>query len=272
MLTGSNFHCQHQQTRRNQYQQGATNNGEAFDEEFDFNAGLQSFDKSAVFAHIRSTDNIDPSLRLVAHNRKDSSRTPQSKLLPSESVLTVEELETQQLDRKVALEEAAVPKQQPKRGMTVEELEAGIASVGLEQEQDRGYEYPNEQSGTLMTETGIVVPSVKARQWREALNIADVRLLVQKPTALTDRLASLRSFPSDRNFAITRATPRIRRLPAIDVHLESPRTQVWLVPYSIAASISSRRSADLHGLREVERRTPRWYHSRESGLPSRCSR
>ncbi|GAA5876953.1 hypothetical protein JCM16303_006349 [Sporobolomyces ruberrimus] len=164
----------HQQTRKNQYQQGATNNGEAFDEEFDFNAGLQSFDKSAVFAHIRSTDNIDPSLRLVAHNRKDSSRTPQSKLLPSESVLTVEELEAQQLDRKVALEEAAVPKQQAKRGMTVEELEAGIASVGLEQEQDRGYEYPNEQSGTLMTETGIVVPSVKARQWREALNIADI--------------------------------------------------------------------------------------------------
>jgi len=129
-----------------------------------------------VFQHIKANDTIDPSLRLVAHNR-NSNRTPQSKLLPSESVLTVEELEAQQLDRKVALDEAAVPKpQQQKRGMTVEELEAGVASVGLEQEQDRGYEYGHE-SGTLMTETGIAVPTVKLRQWREALSIAEVTLL-----------------------------------------------------------------------------------------------
>ncbi|GAA5959543.1 hypothetical protein JCM3765_002365 [Sporobolomyces pararoseus] len=157
---------QAQQTRRNHQQ------SESFDEDFDFNAGLQSFDKTKVFQHIRANDTIDPSLRLVAHNR-NSNRTPQSKLLPSESVLTVEELEAQQQDRKEALEEAAVPKQQPKRGMTVEELEAGVASVGLEIEQDRGYEYGNE-SGTLMTETGIAVPTVKLRQWKEALSIADI--------------------------------------------------------------------------------------------------
>ena len=116
-----------------------------------------------MFAHIRSTDNIDPSLRLVAHNR-NPARTPQSKLLPTESVLTVEELEQQQLDRQAAME--AVP---VKRGMTVEELEAGVASVGLAQEPERGYEYE-----ALSTENGIIVPSVKLRQWKEALGIADV--------------------------------------------------------------------------------------------------
>ncbi|GAA6006301.1 hypothetical protein JCM11491_002101 [Sporobolomyces phaffii] len=163
------------QYRRGQQQNSTKVAPDSFEEDFDFSAGLQSFDKSAVFAHIRSTDNIDPSLRLVAHNR-NSNRTPQSKLLPTESVLTVEELEAQQLDRKVALEEAAVTNQQPpvKRGMTVEELEEGVASVGLEQEQDRGYEYASEESGTLMTEAGVAVPTVKLRQWREALGIADI--------------------------------------------------------------------------------------------------
>jgi len=63
--------------------------------------------------------------------------------------------------------EAAPVKQ---RGMTVEELEAGVASVGLAQEQERGYEFE-----TLATESGTVVPTVKLRQWKEALGIADVR-------------------------------------------------------------------------------------------------
>ncbi|GAA5853393.1 hypothetical protein JCM5353_009037 [Sporobolomyces roseus] len=150
-----------------QYSSPPNAQGESFDEEFDFQGGLQSFDKSAVFAHIRSTDNIDPSLRLVAHNR--NPRTSQSKLLPTESVLTVEELEQQQMDRQAAME--AVPVKQ--RGMTVEELEAGVASVGLAQEEERGYEY-EERGSTLATESGIVVPTVKLRQWKEALGIADI--------------------------------------------------------------------------------------------------
>ncbi|GAA5944275.1 Edc3p [Sporobolomyces koalae] len=161
---------QAQYTRRNQPGQMQSATGETFDEEFDFNAGLQSFDKSAVFKHIRESDTVDPALRLVAHNR-NPARTPQTKLLPSESVLTVEELEAQQLDRQAALDAAPSAK---KRGMTVEELEAGVASVGLEQEVDRGYEYATESARTLMTESGVAVPSVKLRQWREALSIADI--------------------------------------------------------------------------------------------------
>ncbi|GAA5897417.1 Edc3p [Sporobolomyces salmoneus] len=158
------------QARRNHQPNSAA---DSFDEDFDFGAGLQSFNKKAVFENIRANDTIDPALRLVAHNR-NSNRTPQSKLLPSESVLTVEELEAQQLDRKVALEDAAVPKLvQQKRGMTVEELERGVASVELDQEEDRGYEYENER-GPVMTESGITVPAVKLRQWKEALSIAEI--------------------------------------------------------------------------------------------------
>ncbi|GAA6064207.1 hypothetical protein JCM10212_001620 [Sporobolomyces blumeae] len=142
---------------------------ESFDEEFDFGAGLRSFDKTAVFAHIRSQDHIDPSLRLVAHNRNPArTRTPQSKLLPTESVLTVEELESQQLDRQNALGVAA----SSSRGMTVEELEAGVTQVGLR----RPSSSRNQSASTRSVETsdGIVVPVVRLKQWKEALSIADI--------------------------------------------------------------------------------------------------
>jgi len=85
--------------------------------------------------------------------------------------LTVEELEQQQMDRQAAMQAAPVTQ----RGMTVEELEAGVASAGLAQEPERGYEFEEERGSTLATESGIVVPAVKLRQWKEALGIADVR-------------------------------------------------------------------------------------------------
>jgi hypothetical protein len=200
-----------------------------------------------VFQHIKANDTIDPSLRLVAHNR-NSNRTPQSKLLPSESVLTVEELEAQQLDRKVALDEAAVPKpQQQKRGMTVEELEAGVASVGLEQEQDRGYEYGHE-SGTLMTEAGVAVPTVKLRQWREALSIAEVTDSSLCYLHLYGTSTQSFIYIADRNFSVTLAATRTCSLSTIYLHPQSPRPQIWSVPCSLSSSISPFSTPPLHGL------------------------
>ncbi|KAK9896000.1 YjeF N-terminal domain-like protein [Cystobasidium minutum MCA 4210] len=62
--------------------------GGGFDEEFDFNRGLASFDKRAVFDEIRELDKTDPSHRLVAHNKRSSSPNKfTTKLKYNENVL-----------------------------------------------------------------------------------------------------------------------------------------------------------------------------------------
>lgn len=104
--------------------------GSAFDEDFDFSAGLQSFNKKKVFADIKvsrrrlvgsrahppsrqltpltppsqSKDDTDPAHRLVAHNRLPQAMR---KLAPDESVLSPAELAQQRLEH---LELATAPR------------------------------------------------------------------------------------------------------------------------------------------------------------------
>ncbi|GAA5899609.1 hypothetical protein JCM5296_006957 [Sporobolomyces johnsonii] len=144
---------------------------ESFDKDFDFGAGLRSFDKQAVFAKIRSQDETDPSLRLHAHNR-NPARTPQTKLLPTESVLTVEELEAQQLEQLQFVAGSSVP-----QGMTTDEdseLDAGYAGVGLRRVTNGLDALSLSGKKGLITEAGVSLPTVRLRQWKEALSIADI--------------------------------------------------------------------------------------------------
>ncbi|GAA5969532.1 hypothetical protein JCM21900_000059 [Sporobolomyces salmonicolor] len=144
---------------------------ESFDEDFDFGAGLRSFDKQAVFAKIRSQDETDPSLRLHAHNR-NPARTPQTKLLPTESVLTVEELEAQQLGQLQFVAGSSGP-----RGVTTDEdseLDGGYTGVGSRQVTNGLDALSLSGKKGLVTESGISLPTMRLRQWKEALSIADI--------------------------------------------------------------------------------------------------
>lgn len=126
------FPCSRVSSRRNaqrRSRQEAPAQSNHLSEDFDFGAGLASFNKHEVFEQIRvrrprfpppqppstslltlpscllptqSNDDTDPSLRLVAHNRNPSARShhAQTKLLPTESVLSPSELLEQRAERR----------------------------------------------------------------------------------------------------------------------------------------------------------------------------
>ncbi|GAA5823236.1 hypothetical protein JCM11251_007534 [Rhodosporidiobolus azoricus] len=175
----------------------------SFDEDFDFGAGLASFDKARVFEQIRETDTIDPSLRLHAHNRNPHqpgrSLTPQQrqtaagqvKLLPNENVLSQRELEEQQEERSASLAaraegsraasvaggsdtasvsasaEASEYEDAPGTGKGLSRAQSRLRNLVL---QDDG----EGEVGELVTVSGFKVPTVTRRQWREALSIAEI--------------------------------------------------------------------------------------------------
>ncbi|GAA6003992.1 hypothetical protein JCM10207_006502 [Rhodosporidiobolus poonsookiae] len=185
--------------------------GQSFTEDFDFAGGLNSFDKARVFDEIRSNDSTDPSLRLVAHNRNPArALMPQTKLLPTESVLSAQELHAQQHERLQAVAARAnatagsvggasaspAPGSAASgRGETTEgegsasEFEA-MANQGIRRVQSQlgglALGAGSGEGGGLVTSRGVRVPVIKTRQWKEALSIADIESF---PTA-TQRLES----------------------------------------------------------------------------------
>ncbi|TKA53742.1 hypothetical protein B0A53_03784 [Rhodotorula sp. CCFEE 5036] len=174
------------------------------DDDFDFSAGLAAFDKKAVFADIKSQDATDPSSRLHAHNRNPSrARTPQSKLLPSESVLSPQELYDQQQEVQILRDNrrtkiASMTPTDMHAGDVEESLGAGGGGGGGggpdgedERRNERrwqsvtgelekialggGASTNGRDKGVLMTASGgRPVPVISAKQWREALSIAEI--------------------------------------------------------------------------------------------------
>ncbi|KAG0663507.1 hypothetical protein C6P46_002403 [Rhodotorula mucilaginosa] len=173
------------------------------DDDFDFSAGLAAFDKKAVFADIKSQDATDPSSRLHAHNRNPSrARTPQSKLLPSESVLSPQELYDQQQEVQILRDNrrtkiASMTPTDMHAGDVEESLGAGGGGGGgggpdgederrnerrwqsvtgeLEKIALGGGASTNGREGVLRTAPGgWPVPVISAKQWREALSIAEI--------------------------------------------------------------------------------------------------
>ena len=191
------------------------------DDDFDFSAGLAAFDKKAVFADIKvrappvseyvgartdsvrtrlqSQDATDPSSRLHAHNRNPSrARTPQSKLLPSESVLSPQELYDQQQEVQILRDNrrtkiASMTPTDMRAGDVEESLGGGGGADGEEQRNERRWQSMTDEiekialggggastngrdKGVLMTASeGRAVPVISAKQWREALSIAEVK-------------------------------------------------------------------------------------------------
>ncbi|GAA5974960.1 hypothetical protein JCM11641_006780 [Rhodosporidiobolus odoratus] len=149
----------------------------SFDEDFDFSAGLQSFDKARVFDEIRSNDPTDPSRRLVAHNRNPRSMTPQSKLLPSENVLSASELHDQQDERSAAL----AARSAGESGQGTPEGGLGEGETREVTQSMRNVKLDGQGRARLVTKKGVVVPTIRAKQWKEALSIADIE---SSPTPL----------------------------------------------------------------------------------------
>ncbi|GAA6000560.1 Edc3p [Rhodotorula paludigena] len=165
-------------------------NAQPLAEDFDFSAGLASFDKRKVFEQIKSNDATDPSLRLHAHNRNpDRVRTPQSKLLPTESVLSPNELYEQQQERLAArhqLASAAVGASESARATPTDMSRARQDDAEDEQRAEERWEKVQKQLTALEVDereggnelrtakTRLAVPVIKARQWREALSIAEI--------------------------------------------------------------------------------------------------
>ncbi|BGP18612.1 hypothetical protein JCM10213_004245 [Rhodosporidiobolus nylandii] len=146
----------------------------SFDDEFDFSAGLASFDKARVFDQIRSHDTVDPSLRLVAHNRNPArTMTPQTKLLPTENVLSQDELQEQQQERMAAIAARG------SGGSATATPSGGSDEEGGRRRETSAREALGRLSlddgvARLVTKNGVRVPTVKARQWKEALSISDI--------------------------------------------------------------------------------------------------
>ncbi|TNY23286.1 YjeF-related protein [Rhodotorula diobovata] len=158
-------------------------------EDFDFGAGLASFNKHEVFEQIRSNDDTDPSLRLVAHNRNPSARShhAQTKLLPTESVLSPSELLEQRAERRdvrAMVRQQAVVREpegegaggkggERSAGERLAEVQRQMNEIAVE---DGGEAGPpgTEVATRLVTRKGIEVPTVTARQWKEALSIAEI--------------------------------------------------------------------------------------------------
>ncbi|GAA5986171.1 hypothetical protein JCM10908_006441 [Rhodotorula pacifica] len=162
------------------------------DGDFDFSAGLASFDKKAIFADIKSQDATDPSSRLHAHNRNPArTRTAQSKLLPTESVLSPQELYNQQQEVQILRDNrrSKIASMTP-TDMHAGDVEDGLGSAdGEEQRNERRWqsvtgEIEKIALGTgfavnggdqfLLTAAGLPIPVVKSKQWREALSIAEI--------------------------------------------------------------------------------------------------
>ncbi|GAA5922121.1 hypothetical protein JCM3775_003499 [Rhodotorula graminis] len=155
-------------------------------EDFDFGAGLASFNKHEVFEQIRSNDDTDPALRLVAHNRNPSARpASQAKLLPTESVLSPSELVAQQAERRdvhARVRQQAAVREPEGAGVgdkggersaeeRLVEVQRQVAELAVEGE---GGELHDGVVTKLVTTLGVEVPTVSSRQWKEALSIAEI--------------------------------------------------------------------------------------------------
>ncbi|KAK4705813.1 enhancer of mRNA-decapping protein 3, partial [Phenoliferia sp. Uapishka_3] len=155
---------------------------QAFAEEFNFQANLDTFDKAKVFAQIKvsltvtgltiveltstsqSQDDTDPSLRLVAHNRSRQ----QAKLAPTENVLSPEELAEQRKElNQSSADETSDYGEEEERAPT----------KPVERERRATLKPSGNGTGirrSFKTPSGVHVAAVRLKQFREALSIADI--------------------------------------------------------------------------------------------------
>ncbi|KAK4052479.1 enhancer of mRNA decapping [Microbotryomycetes sp. JL201] len=122
----------------------------SLEQEFDFGAGLRSFDKKAVFEQIRSQDQTDPASRLVSHNKRHAHNPYMSKLASNESVLSERELQDQQQDTAQALEALSL-----KRDNELVDSQTTSEVETEDEEFTTGTESQSEQAGpdSAMTES-----------------------------------------------------------------------------------------------------------------------
>ena len=173
----------------------------------------------ALTRYPQSQDATDPSSRLHAHNRNPSrARTPQSKLLPSESVLSPQELYDQQQELQILRDNrrtkiASMTPTDMHAGDVEESLGGGGGGAdGEEQRNERRWQSvtgeiekialggggasTNGRVGVLMTASGgRPVPVINAKQWREALSIAEVTM----PFSCGRRISCMLTFAPDDN-------------------------------------------------------------------------
>ncbi|KAK4057011.1 enhancer of mRNA decapping [Microbotryomycetes sp. JL221] len=191
----------------------ANANASGFEQEFDFGAGLRSFDKQAVFDQIRSEDQTDPASRLVSHNKRHGHNPYMSKLAPNESVLSERELYDQQEDNAQALSKLSLKHLMPESSTegsefdaetdddavtASEDFEGQTSSAAVTESdsdfdaiQDRppylssrrstikpGQDYLTTDEGrskvTFKTDEDVACSPIPLRQYREALSIADI--------------------------------------------------------------------------------------------------
>ena len=165
---------------------------DAFPEEFDFNAGLLSFNKSAIFAGIQASDSTDPALRLHSHNRNDTHAQAQAKLLPNENVLSKEDLEDQGVAeefvvrRQEEVRDAVVAEKEVVRGAAVQEEDVVRGAAVVEEAEyfvdakqsirKRGKKTRrNPKQGRFVNSEGVPIVEVRLKQYREIISIVDVR-------------------------------------------------------------------------------------------------
>lgn len=139
-----------------------------FPEEFNFSAGLLSFNKSAIFAQIQAADSTDPSLRLHSHNRNPTlAQRGQEKLLSSENVLSTEEAGEQ------VLTEVLVSQRREEAIAELAEVPlVVVAPNGATARTKRG------RKAKFVNADGVRIVQVRLKQYREILSIVDVRPFV----------------------------------------------------------------------------------------------
>jgi hypothetical protein len=135
----------------------------SFTEDFDFAGGLQSFDKKAVFQQIRDSDQTDPSLRLVAHNRKGGVDKYATKLGIHESVLDVEPLEPapSSLMPIVALGDALTTESEAEPDTEDDPINGANAAAF---------------QPILTANTKLPCPCLSWKEWKDVLQLANIEL------------------------------------------------------------------------------------------------
>lgn len=133
--------------------------------DFDFAQGLATFDKKAVFQQIREQDQTDPSLRLVAHNRKNDKYT--TKLSIHENVLD----EAEQIEALEAI--------RPKLPLLPHTLLADASTTEDEAETEDDLANGVESLLTrplLAASSDLPCPVLSWKEWKDVLQLANIEL------------------------------------------------------------------------------------------------
>lgn len=168
----------------------------------------------------QAQDLTDPSSLLVSHNRSSphphASNPKMVKMRPDESVLSPDELESQQEEGRVAFEKLAMFGREGEEDVASEGEEEEEGMITAPEEEERG-------EGWVSKRLGRQVVAVSRREWDEVLGVADVRPL-RCPLASPARSRSRLKLTSAR-FA------RADRIPPLPLHAPTDhRTLSHLLP------------------------------------------